>query len=157
MSGQPPINVQDGSNRLGAEYGVYLQDEWKTIPTLTINFGGRFDVVDAYDHENQLSPRLNVVWEATPDITLHAGYARYFTPPPQEEDAPVNLNKFIGTTNEPEVLAQSPGESGAGRLLRCGHHAPVERIWARARFRPASTPITSRRKTNSTTGNSARR
>ncbi|MEJ0000971.1 MAG: TonB-dependent receptor, partial [Verrucomicrobiota bacterium] len=104
--GTTPINVQDGSDRLGAEYGVYVQDEWKPIPTLTINFGGRFDVVDAYDHENQISPRFNVVWEATPDTTLHAGYARYFTPPPQEEDAPVDLQKFVGTTNEPEVLTQ---------------------------------------------------
>jgi outer membrane receptor protein involved in Fe transport len=105
--GTTPINVQDGSNRLGAEYGLYAQDEWEPIPTLTLNFGGRFDVVDAYDHENQLSPRFNAVWEATPDTTLHAGYARYFTPPPQEEDSPVNLRKFIGTTNEPEVLVEN--------------------------------------------------
>jgi outer membrane receptor protein involved in Fe transport len=104
--GTSPINVQDGSNRLGAEYGAYLQDEWSILPRVTINFGGRFDVVDAYDHENQLSPRLNIVWEATDDTTLHVGYARYFTPPPQQEDAPVDLNKFVGTTNEPEVLAQ---------------------------------------------------
>lgn len=101
-----PVNVKDGSNRLGAEYGIYLQDEWKALPGLTVNFGGRFDVVDAYDHENQLSPRVNVVWEATPDTTLHAGYARYFTPPPQQEDAPVNLAKFLGTTNQPEVPDQ---------------------------------------------------
>ena len=104
--GTTPINVQDGSNRLGAEYGFYAQDAWTPIPELTINFGGRFDVVDAYDHENQLSPRLNVVWQATPDTTLHAGYARYFTPPPQEEDSPVDLQKFVGTTNEPEVLQE---------------------------------------------------
>jgi outer membrane receptor protein involved in Fe transport len=107
VPGTTPINVQDGSNRLGAEYGIYAQDEWKPVPTVTLNFGGRFDVVDAYDHENQLSPRFNAVWEATPDTTLHAGYARYFTPPPQEEDAPVNINKFIGTTNEPEILVQN--------------------------------------------------
>jgi outer membrane receptor protein involved in Fe transport len=104
--GTTPINIQDGSNRLGAEYGAYLQDEWTLLPHLTINFGGRFDVVDAYDHENQLSPRVNVVWEATRDTTLHAGYARYFTPPPQQEDAPVDLDKFAGTTNQPEVQQQ---------------------------------------------------
>ncbi len=105
--GTTPINVQDGSNRLGAEYGIYAQDAWTPIPELTINFGGRFDVVDAFDHENQLSPRFNVVWQATTDTTLHAGYARYFTPPPQEEDSPVDLQKFVGTTNEPEVLAEN--------------------------------------------------
>jgi outer membrane receptor protein involved in Fe transport len=105
--GTTPINVQDGGHRLGAEYGVYVQDQWNPIPTLTLNFGGRFDVVDAYDHENQLSPRFNLVWQTTPDTTLHAGYARYFTPPPQEEDSPVDLNKFIGTTNQPEVLVEN--------------------------------------------------
>ena len=105
--GSAPEPIADGSNRFGAEYGVYLQDEWRVLKDLTINFGGRFDVSDAYDHENQISPRVNVVWQATPTTTLHAGYARYFTPPPQEEDAPVNLEKFVGTTNEPEVLAQS--------------------------------------------------
>jgi outer membrane receptor protein involved in Fe transport len=104
--GTEPINVQDGSNRLGAEYGFYAQDAWTPLPELTINFGGRFDVVDAYDHENQLSPRLNVVWQAEPDTTFHAGYARYFTPPPQEEDSPVDLNKFVGTTNQPEVMTE---------------------------------------------------
>jgi outer membrane receptor for ferrienterochelin and colicin len=106
QTGTTPINVRDGSNRLGAEYGAYLQDEWKIIPNVTINFGGRLDVVDAYDHENQLSPRCNIVWQANPDTALHVGYARYFTPPPQQEDAPVDLNKFIGTTNDPEVPAQ---------------------------------------------------
>ncbi len=105
--GTTPIDVQDGSNRLGAQYGFYAQDEWTPLPELTINFGGRFDVVDAYDHENQISPRFNVVWQATTDTTLHAGYARYFTPPPQEEDSPVDLQKFAGTTNEPEVLAEN--------------------------------------------------
>ena len=38
----------------------------------------------AFTSEWQLSPRLNVVWEATPTTTIHAGYARYFTPPRQE-------------------------------------------------------------------------
>jgi outer membrane receptor protein involved in Fe transport len=105
--GTEPVNIQDGSNRLGAQYGFYAQDAWTPIPTLTVNFGGRFDVVDAYDHENQLSPRFNVVWNAAPGTTIHAGYARYFTPPPQEEDSPVDLQKFVGTTNEPKVLAEN--------------------------------------------------
>ena len=33
---------------------------------------------------DQLSPRLGLVYKATPDTTLHAAYARYFTPPPTE-------------------------------------------------------------------------
>src|SRR5204862_4530504 len=79
-----PLHIVDDSGRYGYLYGLYLQDEWKPFEQLTINFGGRFDIVDAFAHENQLSPRINIVWEPLKGTTLHAGYARYFTPPPLE-------------------------------------------------------------------------
>jgi outer membrane receptor protein involved in Fe transport len=72
------------SEKTGWTYSAYLQDEWAVLPTLTANFGGRFDVVNGYTQGNQFSPRLNVVWQATPTTTVHAGYASYFTPPPLE-------------------------------------------------------------------------
>ena len=52
------------------------------LPTLTVNYGLRFDVIDGITQENQLSPRINVVWQPDDMRPLHAGYARYFTPPP---------------------------------------------------------------------------
>ncbi|MFL6598429.1 MAG: TonB-dependent receptor domain-containing protein, partial [Chthoniobacterales bacterium] len=58
-----PLRIVDNSGKYGYLYGVYLQDEWKPFEQLTINFGGRFDIVDAFAHENQLSPRINIVWE----------------------------------------------------------------------------------------------
>ena len=79
-----PLRIVDNNGKYGYLYGFYLQDEWKPFEQLTINFGGRFDVVDAFSNENQLSPRLNIVWEPFKGTTLHAGYARYFTPPPLE-------------------------------------------------------------------------
>ena len=42
-----PASVIDSGGRTGWLYGVYLQEEWKVIPTVTLNFGARFDVVDA--------------------------------------------------------------------------------------------------------------
>ena len=69
-------------HKTGAYYGFYLQDSWKIIEPLTLNFGGRFDIVDEYAHANQLSPRVSIVLQATKRTTLRAGYARYFTPPP---------------------------------------------------------------------------
>ncbi len=77
-------------------------------PDLTLNFGGRFDVVNAFTNENQFSPRINGVWKATPTTTLHAGYANYFTPPPLELVSSATISKFVGTTAEPEVLQNSP-------------------------------------------------
>ena len=65
--------------------GAYLQDEWKILPKLTLNYGARFDVFySSFDNENQLSPRVNLIYQPTDSTTLHAGYARYFTPPPVE-------------------------------------------------------------------------
>jgi TonB dependent receptor len=103
-----PIDITDDSSKTGLYYGFYLQDEWHVFKPLTINFGGRFDVVDEYAHANQLSPRVNVVLQATSTTTLHAGYAKYFTPPPLELVNNRDLAKFIGTTNQAEVNESSP-------------------------------------------------
>src|SRR5881409_4036606 len=58
-----PLRIVDNSGKYGYFYGLYLQDEWKPFEQLTINFGGRFDIVDAFSHENQLSPRINIVYQ----------------------------------------------------------------------------------------------
>src|SRR6202521_2183606 len=51
---------------------------------LIVDYGARHDYVDAFVQEGQLSPRLGVVYKIFEQTTLHAGYARYFTPPPTE-------------------------------------------------------------------------
>ena len=102
-----PFNIADSSGKTGWLYGVYLQDEWKILPTVTVNFGARFDLVDAFTHENQLSPRLNVVWQPTEQTTLHAGYARYFTPPPFELVAQTTIGLFANTSAAPAVTADN--------------------------------------------------
>ncbi|WP_312582962.1 TonB-dependent receptor domain-containing protein, partial [Staphylococcus aureus] len=43
-----------------------------------------------------------------PSTTLHAGYARYFTPPPNELVASNTLNKFNNTTQAPAVTQNDP-------------------------------------------------
>jgi len=102
-----PFTIVDNQQKLGAYYGFYLQDEWQVFQPLTINFGARFDVVDEYAHANQLSPRVNVVLQANKSTTLHAGYARYFTPPPLELVQSQSLQKFVGTSNQSAVLQNS--------------------------------------------------
>jgi hypothetical protein len=102
-----PINITDSSGKTGWLYGVYLQDEWKIVPSVTVNFGARFDLVDAFTHEHQLSPRLNVVWQPTETTTFHAGYARYFTPPPFELVGQTSIGLFANTSAAPAVIADS--------------------------------------------------
>lgn len=85
-------------------YGLYAQDEWRPVRDLTINYGLRFDGVDEYTHAKQVSPRINIVWRAWRGGVLHAGYSRYFTPPPFELVANTSLSKYVGTSNEPQTL-----------------------------------------------------
>src|SRR5438105_6108879 len=102
-----PLRIVDNSGKYGYLYGLYLQDEWKPIEQLIINFGGRFDIVDAFSHENQLSPRINVVYEPFKGTAFHVGYARYFTPPPLENVDQSTISKFAGTTNESAITKDS--------------------------------------------------
>jgi outer membrane receptor protein involved in Fe transport len=103
-----PFTATDSIAKLGWLYGVYVQDEWKLTNQLTINAGLRFDQMNEYVDANQLSPRLSVVYQPLPGTTFHAGYARYFTPPPQTIAAPVNLAPLASTTGQPAQFLQDP-------------------------------------------------
>jgi outer membrane receptor protein involved in Fe transport len=94
-----PITIQDNAAQRGHLWGVYLQDEWKPSKALTVNYGLRYDQVKTVVDESQLSPRLGLVFDLTPQLRLHAGYARYFTPPPTEKIDTTSVQKFLGTTN----------------------------------------------------------
>ncbi|MGH8132092.1 MAG: TonB-dependent receptor [Steroidobacteraceae bacterium] len=80
---------------------AYLQDEWKVLAPLTINYGLRFDHYSAYSSGSQLSPRVNFVWEMPSGTTVHGGYSRYYTPPPFELIGTETFAKFAGTTALP--------------------------------------------------------
>jgi outer membrane cobalamin receptor len=107
QSSNVPISIPDTNSKTGLFYGFYLQDEWKIFEPLTVNFGARFDIVDEYAHAYQLSPRINLVLQATKSTRIHAGYARYFTPPPLELVQNTDLAKFIGTTNQAAIQQSS--------------------------------------------------
>jgi outer membrane receptor protein involved in Fe transport len=104
----PPITITDADSKLGWNLGVYLQDEWKLTETLTLNTGVRFDQLDQFVDENQVSPRIALVEKPFENTSLHIGYARYFTPPMQAQAAPSNVAAFNGTTQQPAVAGNSP-------------------------------------------------
>ncbi len=109
QSSNVPFPIVDNSSNNAFIYGIYAQDEWKIIDPLTINFGFR---VDGYNglgvNEYQVSPRVNITYKPTKSTTLHAGYARYFTPPPLELINNETITSFANTTNAPEVTENSP-------------------------------------------------
>jgi len=103
-----PVSIIDNGSATEWIYSAYLQDEWKILPNLTANYGLRFDKFTAYTADKQLSPRLNVVWEALPGTTVHAGYSRYLSPPPFELVGGKDIAQFANTTNPPLTQADSP-------------------------------------------------
>src|SRR5436309_2742405 len=115
-----PLRIVDNHDKHGYFYGFYLQDEWKPFEQLTVNFGGRLDFLNAFVDENQLSPRINVVYEPFKGTTLHAGYARYFTPPPLEGVPQSTIAKFAGTTNESAITKDSPVTSERAHYFDVG-------------------------------------
>jgi len=104
-----PVTIVDNSAKTERIESVYVQDEYRLLPQLTVNYGARFDNFNAFTSGKQLSPRLNVVWQALPRTTVHGGYSRYFSPPPFELVGSETVSKFAGTSNAPAVTqADSP-------------------------------------------------
>ncbi|WP_245983192.1 TonB-dependent receptor [Trinickia fusca] len=103
-----PFTINDSSSKTGYLYSLYAQDEWKLTDKLTLNYGLRYDRMDEYVQAGQLSPRIGLVYALTNATTLHAGYARYFTPPPFELVSNSTVNLFNGTTNQSPSSQNDP-------------------------------------------------
>jgi outer membrane receptor protein involved in Fe transport len=106
-----PFGFTDSSDITGWTYSVYLQDEWRIVPTVTVNFGLRFDAINANTQENQFSPRINVVWKPDEMFTFRAGYSRYFTPPPLIQVSANSVATLAGTVAAPEVTTADPARA----------------------------------------------
>ncbi len=120
-----PFTQLDSSSKLIRLFGVYTEDEWKASNRLTINAGLRFDQVDAYVTGHQLSPRLGAVYQMTPSTALHAGYAHYYTPPPNELISNQAVMNSVDTTNaQPGGTLNDPVKSESDDYYDMGisHH-----------------------------------
>ncbi len=93
-----PETIVDNGDKTEWIESLYVQDEWKVVPDVTVNYGLRFDKFNAFTAAHQVSPRVNLVWQALPDTTVHGGYARYLSPPPFELVGGETVDKFVDTT-----------------------------------------------------------
>jgi outer membrane receptor protein involved in Fe transport len=123
----PPLSIVDNGAKTQWIYSLYLQDEWKIAPRLTLNYGLRFDRFDAFVSESQLSPRVNFVWAASETTTVHAGYSRYFAPPPFELVGGEAVAKFANTTAAPAVTTDDPVKAERSNYYDLGVEQSVTR------------------------------
>jgi outer membrane receptor for ferrienterochelin and colicins len=93
-----PNSIVEDGGQTAYTISAYLQDEWKIVHNLVLNYGLRFDDFDGFRNENQLSPRVNMVWTPGGGATFHAGYSRYFSPPPFELVGSETVTRFANTT-----------------------------------------------------------
>src|SRR6202051_463101 len=103
-----PTSIVDNSSKTEWIESIYLQDEWKIIPTVTVNSGARFDRFTAFTSAHAVSPRVNIVWQALPGTTVHTGYSRYLSPPPFELVGGKDIALFQNTTSPPNSPVADP-------------------------------------------------
>ncbi|MSP33397.1 MAG: TonB-dependent receptor [Rickettsiales bacterium] len=103
-----PRHIVDHQRKRAQNYGIYLQNEYHPTKKLTLNYGGRFEASQSYKNESQLSPRVGAVYDLTQKTKLHAGFARYFTPPQNELISQSTLTNYQNTSNAPNSLTNDP-------------------------------------------------
>lgn len=130
QSSQTPIGIDADNHLHGVTAGLYLQDEWRLLEDLTLNFGIRYDRFDAsFDHEDQVSPRANIVWRLHSKTSMHLGYARYFTPPSVQYISPAMIQPFEGTTGAADNLQADPTRVERSHYFDIGISQQITSDW----------------------------
>jgi hypothetical protein len=102
--------------------GLYVQDEWRAGPRLTLNLGLRYDLqfLESIDTDrNNVSPRVGFVWTptASPDVLVRGGAGIFFDRVPLR--AVANALLSAGNTTDvtqlrqPQVSGLLPTQAGA--------------------------------------------
>jgi outer membrane receptor protein involved in Fe transport len=125
-----PSAITGTSKNSGFTSGIYLQDEWSLTPALTLNYGLRYDDFNTnFDHESQVSPRVNLVWKIDKATTFHVGYARYFTPPTLQFISQNTVNRFEYTTDAPFNQTDGPQKVERSNYVDAGVSRQITPAW----------------------------
>ncbi len=100
-----PLTLTRDNDILTEALGVYVQDLVTLAPNLRLLLGGQFDLVRQTNRDNlantessessdAFSPRVGIVYQPIPPISLYASYGRSFTP--------VGGTDFAGNRFQPE-------------------------------------------------------
>ena len=112
-----PESILASVSKTGEQLGLYASDEWKLTPTLTLNYGLRFDQMWQFVDANQVSPRASLTWQPWWSTVMHVGYARQFTPPDQVLGQPTQPQLLAGTTGFPAGSGVNGSGLNSGPIL----------------------------------------
>jgi outer membrane receptor protein involved in Fe transport len=125
-----PDSIANNSGNHGISAGVYLQDEWRLTKKLTLNYGARYDRFDTnFADAGQLSPRVNLVYKFDDKTTAHAGYSRFFVPPPLQYVGNETINHFANTTNAPQNFISDPLKVERSNYYDLGISRQITKPW----------------------------
>lgn len=81
VGGGPPQHTTrlEALKPSGEDYGIYLADRFQIARPLTVEVGGRWDR-QTYTHDDQVSPRANLVYAVSDRTSFHAGWGRFYQP-----------------------------------------------------------------------------
>lgn len=103
-----PIRASDQLGLNGIAFAndlqfAYLQDEWNFSPDWTLTWGVRYDHYS--DFGDIISPRVALVWVATPTLSVKSFYGRGFRGPSLVDREARNIPSLIGNPDlRPEKL-----------------------------------------------------
>jgi len=97
-----PVMTQTAANtNVQKREEAWVQDQWSPTDHWTLNLGVRYDQIQSFYDEGQISPRLGVTYKLNQSNVFHANYSRLFTPPNVEQIAFTKVN-LQGTTAQPD-------------------------------------------------------
>ncbi len=130
QSSSTPETINARGRNSGIKSGVYLQGQWQLTDRLTLNYGLRYDRFDVQsDHEGQVSPRANLVWQMDEATTAHIGYARYFQTPTLQYIPPSVVKQFEYTTDAPFNGQDGPQKCERDNYYDAGISRQITPAW----------------------------